>query len=79
MMDRSLEPVLSGLVPSLVGPLPLELVDLTASLVAQSRNRISSLKPAEEVARVYVCAHIACDRYIFILAKGSFKVSNSSR
>ncbi|KAL8894303.1 MAG: hypothetical protein Q9192_004433, partial [Flavoplaca navasiana] len=38
------------------------LVELAASLLAQSRNRASSLKAEEEIARTYVCAHIACDR-----------------
>jgi len=62
-MNKALESTLSGLIPSLVGAVPSELIDLSASLITQSRNRISSLKPAEEVTRVYVCAHIACDRY----------------
>ncbi|PWW76799.1 hypothetical protein C7212DRAFT_357758 [Tuber magnatum] len=61
-MNKALESTLSGLIPSLVGPVPPELIDLSASLITQSRNRISSLKPTEEGARVYVCAHIACDR-----------------
>lgn len=62
-MNKSLEPTLTGLIPGLVGPLPPELVQLAASLLAQSKTRISSLKPQEEVARQYVCSHIACDRY----------------
>ena len=62
-MNKYLEPTLSGLIPSLVGPVPTELIDLTAALITQSRNRISNLKPQEESNRVYVCAHIACDRY----------------
>ncbi|KAG0642412.1 origin recognition complex subunit 6-domain-containing protein [Tuber brumale] len=61
-MNKALESTLSGLIPSLVGPVPSELIDLSASLITQSRNRISSLKPAEETTRDYVCAHIACDR-----------------
>ncbi|CAZ86255.1 unnamed protein product [Tuber melanosporum] len=61
-MNKALESTLSGLIPSLVGPVPSELIDLSASLITQSRNRISSLKPVEEATRDYVCAHIACDR-----------------
>ncbi|KAG0634475.1 origin recognition complex subunit 6-domain-containing protein [Tuber brumale] len=61
-MNKALESTLSGLIPSLVGPVPSELIDLSASLITQSRNRISNLKPAEEATRDYVCAHIACDR-----------------
>ncbi|KAL2175367.1 origin recognition complex, subunit 6 [Thermothelomyces heterothallicus CBS 202.75] len=36
--------------------------DLASSLLAQSRNRASTLKAEEEVARLYACAHLACDR-----------------
>ncbi|KAF8247423.1 hypothetical protein K440DRAFT_601278 [Wilcoxina mikolae CBS 423.85] len=61
-MNKSLELDLISLLPSLAGPIPLELLDLATSLLAQSRTRISNLKPQEEVARSYVCAHIACNR-----------------
>ena len=61
-MNKSLEPDLISLLPSLAGPIPTELVNLATSLLAQSRSRISNLKPQEEVARSYVCAHIACNR-----------------
>ncbi|KAA8893758.1 origin recognition complex subunit 6-domain-containing protein [Sphaerosporella brunnea] len=61
-MSRTLEPTLSGLIPTHVGPIPGELLDLANSLVAQSRARISNLKPNEETARIYVCCHIACLR-----------------
>lgn len=63
-MNRSIEPDLTSLLPSLAGPIPPELLELTASLVAQSRTRISNLKPQEEIARSYVCAHIACERHL---------------
>ncbi|KAL7274604.1 hypothetical protein RUND412_002484 [Rhizina undulata] len=66
-MDKSLEPILTGLIPSLTGPLDPRLLELAASLLASSRNRISALKPQEEVARGYVCAHIACDRLKTVL------------
>ena len=53
---------LQTLVPSLTGPLPQELVELAVSLLAQSRNKASSLKIGEEIARPYACANIACER-----------------
>ncbi|KAI5839347.1 origin recognition complex subunit 6-domain-containing protein [Morchella snyderi] len=59
---NSIENHLTSLIPTLAGPLPPELIQLAASLVAQSKNRISNLKPNEEICREYVCAHIACDR-----------------
>lgn len=60
---NSIENHLTSLIPTLAGPLPPELIQLATSLVAQSKNRISNLKPNEEICREYVCAHIACDRY----------------
>jgi hypothetical protein len=56
---------LNTIIPRRSGALPPELVDLANSLLAQSRNKCSSLKPEEEVARTYVCANIACERYIY--------------
>lgn len=61
-MDRAITQALNGLIPEWNNALPSELVELAASLLAQSRNRASSLKAEEEIARTYVCAHIACDR-----------------
>ncbi|KAL2050114.1 hypothetical protein ABVK25_009617 [Lepraria finkii] len=61
-MDRSVAQTLTGLVPSLNGPLPPELVELAMSLLAQSRGNASSLKADEEIARTYACANIACER-----------------
>ncbi|RPB10606.1 hypothetical protein P167DRAFT_607138 [Morchella conica CCBAS932] len=58
---NSIENHLTSLIPTLAGPLPPELIQLATSLVAQSKNRISNLKPNEEICREYVCAHIACD------------------
>jgi origin recognition complex subunit 6 len=55
---------LFSLLPSLSsGALPPELLELTTSFLAQSRA--SALKPDEEIARSYVCANIACERYVF--------------
>lgn len=62
-MNKPVEQALTSLVPSLSGPIPPELADLAVSLLAQSRSKASSLKPEEEIARIYVCAHLACERY----------------
>lgn len=62
-MDRASAQALTSLVPSLTGPLPPELLERAVSLLAQSRNKASSLKAEEEIARTYVCAHLACERY----------------
>ena len=61
-MDRGVAQALSNLIPTLNGPLPNELVALATSLLAQSRNKASSLKAEEEIARTYACANIACER-----------------
>ncbi|EGS23465.1 uncharacterized protein CTHT_0001580 [Thermochaetoides thermophila DSM 1495] len=61
-MNRSLEQTLFSLIPTHTGPLPQQLLDLASSLLAQSRHRAATLKPDEEVARPYACAHIACER-----------------
>ncbi|KAF2094779.1 hypothetical protein NA57DRAFT_79948 [Rhizodiscina lignyota] len=60
-MNREIEKALTTIIPSL-SALPLELVDLAVSLLAQSRSKASALKPDEEIARSYICAHIACER-----------------
>ncbi|KAL9631808.1 MAG: hypothetical protein Q9164_005693 [Protoblastenia rupestris] len=61
-MDRSIAQALHGLIPALSGPLPPELLELSSSLLAQSRSKASSLKADEEIARSYACANIACER-----------------
>ncbi|KAF2085130.1 hypothetical protein K490DRAFT_68016 [Saccharata proteae CBS 121410] len=61
-MSRPVEQALTALIPSLNGPLPQELVNTATALVAQSRSRASTLKSEEEIARVYACAHLACER-----------------
>lgn len=63
-MSRSLEPTLLSLLPSLpsASALPQPVVELASSLLAQSRHNASTLKAEEEVARLYACAHIACER-----------------
>ncbi|KAG9760025.1 hypothetical protein KCU73_g3093, partial [Aureobasidium melanogenum] len=60
-MPTPIEQALITLVPTL-NSLPQELIDLSTSLLAQSRNKASSLKPEEEVGRTYTCAHIAVER-----------------
>ena len=61
-MDRSIAQALSGLAPTL-NDLPPELLELAASLLAQSRSQ-GSLKAEEEIARSYACANLACERYV---------------
>ncbi|KAH0289452.1 hypothetical protein M436DRAFT_64466 [Aureobasidium namibiae CBS 147.97] len=60
-MPTPIEQALITLVPTL-NSLPQELIDLSTSLLAQSRNKASSLKPEEEIGRTYACAHIAVER-----------------
>ena len=63
-MDKSVAQALTGLIPTLSGPLPPELVELAISLLAQSRNKASSLKAEEEIAKSYACANLACERFV---------------
>lgn len=61
-MSRTIEQALLSLLPTQNDNLPPALVELAGSLLAQSRNKASTLKAEEEVARTYACAHLACDR-----------------
>lgn len=61
-MDKAVTQAIDSLVRELNGPLPQELLDLAVSLLAQSRNKASSLKENEEIARTYACANLACER-----------------
>ncbi|KAI0393242.1 origin recognition complex, subunit 6 [Xylariaceae sp. FL0594] len=61
-MSRTLEPTLYSLLPSYSTTLPQPLLELASSLLAQSRQSAAALKPDEEIARSYACAHIACER-----------------
>lgn len=65
-MSKPIEQALTGLVPTLNGPIPSELLNVAISLLAQSRSKASSLKPDEEIARTYACAHLACERCVVI-------------
>lgn len=62
MSRASIEQALTGLIPTLNGPLPPELVDIGLSLLARSRSVAHSLKPDEEIGRPYACAQLACER-----------------
>lgn len=63
-MSRQIEQALLSLMPSHGSELPPSLIELSASLLAQSRHRASTLKAEEEVARLYACANIACERCV---------------
>lgn len=67
MSTKSIEKVLSELLPTYNDDLPPELVDLSTTLLTQSRSHASSLKPEEEITRPYVCAEIACNRLVLLL------------
>lgn len=60
-MPTPTELALSTLLPT-TSFLPPDLVALANSLLAQSRSKAASLKPEEEIGRIYACAHIACER-----------------
>jgi len=68
-MDKSVIQALNGLIPTSSSPLPPELIELAVSLLAQSRSKASSLKVEEEIARSYACAHLACERFVYITMK----------
>ncbi|KAF4979703.1 hypothetical protein FZEAL_4131 [Fusarium zealandicum] len=61
-MSRQMEQALLSLMPTYGSDLPPTLLELAASLLAQSRHRASTLKAEEEISRLYACANIACDR-----------------
>ncbi|KAA8565648.1 hypothetical protein EYC84_009499 [Monilinia fructicola] len=60
-MNQATSLVLSNLIPRHSGPLPPELLDLTSSLIAQSRVKCS-LNQEQEIGRTYACANLACER-----------------
>ncbi len=60
-MPTSIELALSTLLPT-YSLLPPEVIDLSTSLLAQSRSKATTLKPEEEIARTYTCCHLACQR-----------------
>ncbi|KAH7110858.1 origin recognition complex subunit 6-domain-containing protein [Dendryphion nanum] len=62
MNKSTISQALTGLLPTLNGPLPPELVDLGVSLLARSRSAAQTLKQDEEIARPYACAQLACER-----------------
>ncbi|KAL6708395.1 hypothetical protein ACN47E_002658 [Coniothyrium glycines] len=62
MSKANIEQSLTGLLPTLNGPLPPELLELSLSLLTRSRSVAQSLKSDEEIARPYACAQLACER-----------------
>ncbi|KAM3066100.1 hypothetical protein ACMFMG_010558 [Clarireedia jacksonii] len=60
-MNKAIELVLTNLIPRHSGAIPSALLDLSSSLLAQSRVKCS-LNAEQEIARTYACAHIACER-----------------
>ncbi|OCT44563.1 hypothetical protein CLCR_05821 [Cladophialophora carrionii] len=55
-------PLVSLLPSYTVSALPARLIQLSESLLAQSRQRAAHLKPEEEIARAHACCEIACLR-----------------
>ncbi|EXJ55359.1 hypothetical protein A1O7_08286 [Cladophialophora yegresii CBS 114405] len=63
MPTTSLNLTLVSLLPSYTpSTLPARLIQLSESLLAQSRQRAAHLKPEEEIARAHACCEIACTR-----------------
>ncbi|KIW98317.1 uncharacterized protein Z519_01901 [Cladophialophora bantiana CBS 173.52] len=60
--SSAIQQSLGSLLPTHSAKLPAPLVHLCESLLAQSRQRASHLKPEEEIARAYACCEIACNR-----------------
>ncbi|EMF11858.1 uncharacterized protein SEPMUDRAFT_67198 [Sphaerulina musiva SO2202] len=60
-MPSPTETALSTLLPT-ISFLPPDLISLANSLLAQSRSKAASLKPEEEIGRIYAVAHIAAER-----------------
>ncbi|KAF2869619.1 origin recognition complex, subunit 6 [Massariosphaeria phaeospora] len=62
MSKATVEQALTGLLPTINGPLPDELIEFAVSLLTRSRSVTYGLKPDEEIARPYACAQLACER-----------------
>lgn len=60
--STAIQQSLSILLPTHSQKIPATLIHLSESLLAQSRQRASHLKPEEEIARAYACCEIACKR-----------------
>jgi origin recognition complex subunit 6 len=60
MIQTALERVL----PTIEGGIPQEVFNTTQDFCFESRNKISTLKSHEEVARHAVCAHLAVEKYM---------------
>jgi len=66
---------LYSLLPGLTATLPPELIELTSSLLSQSRTKAERLGKDQEGARGYVCANLACERYTMLV---NLSISSSS-
>ncbi|KIW13696.1 hypothetical protein PV08_08887 [Exophiala spinifera] len=62
MAPSAITQSLATLLPTYASKLPPQLTHLAESLLAQSHQRASHLKPEEEIARAYACSEIACKR-----------------
>lgn len=60
-MPTPIEQALITLIPTITA-LPSELIDLSTSLLAQSRAKAATLKPEEEIARTFCVCNIAVER-----------------
>lgn len=61
-MDAEIKAALKKLLPGFGQATQQSLVNDVKSLHAQSKQALANLKPNEEAARVYGCAHLACER-----------------
>ena len=61
-VSSAIQQSLNALLPTYAQKVPAKLAHLSESLLAQSRQRASQLKPDEEIARAYACCEIACKR-----------------
>ncbi|KIW37832.1 uncharacterized protein PV06_09817 [Exophiala oligosperma] len=62
MAPSAITQSLAALLPTYANNFPPQLTHLAESLLAQSHQRASHLKPEEEIARAYACSEIACKR-----------------
>src|SRR4051812_37012620 len=58
-----MENTILTLIPTSTTEIPEALTATAKALFTQSKQKIITLKPQEEPARTYICAHLACERY----------------
>ncbi|RPA87996.1 hypothetical protein BJ508DRAFT_409916 [Ascobolus immersus RN42] len=56
------EQTILSIIPTATSDIPEKLIATARALFVQSKQKIVSLKPTEEPARIYICCHIACER-----------------